>query len=43
MTRSRNRLVATNPHIVVIGHVTPREFRATPVDSDLSGGSVNGC
>ena len=29
------------PHIVVIGHVTPGEFRATLEDSDLSGGSVN--
>jgi hypothetical protein len=41
LTRKRNRLRATRPHIVVIGHVTPREFRATLDDSDLSGGSVN--
>jgi hypothetical protein len=41
LTRRHNRLTATQPHIVVIGHVTPREFRATLQDSDISGGSVN--
>ena len=41
MNRKKNKLTATNPHIVVIGHVTPREFRETLRDSDLSGGSVN--
>ena len=41
LTRKHNRLSATDPHIVVIGHITPREFRSTLVDSDLSGGSVN--
>lgn len=41
LTRRHNRLTATEPHIVVIAHVTPREFRATLQDSDLSGGSVN--
>jgi hypothetical protein len=41
LTRKHNRLTATAPHIVVVGHVTPREFRKTLEDSDLSGGSVN--
>lgn len=41
LTRRRNQLVATRPHIVVVGHVTPRELRATLTGSDLSGGSVN--
>ena len=41
LTRKHNKLTATRPHIVVIGHVTPREFRATLEDSDLSGGTVN--
>ena len=41
LTRKNSRLIATDPHIVVIGHITPREFRSTLVDSDLSGGSVN--
>jgi 5S rRNA maturation endonuclease (ribonuclease M5) len=41
LTRKHNKLTATQPHIVVIGHVTPREFRTTLEDSDLSGGSVN--
>ena len=41
LTRKRNRLTATLSHIVVIGHITPREFRATLRDSDLAGGTVN--
>jgi hypothetical protein len=41
LARRHNKLTATGPHIVVIGHVTPGEFRATLEDSDLSGGSVN--
>lgn len=41
LTRKHNKLTATDPHIVVIGHITPREFRSTLDDSDLSGGSVN--
>ncbi len=41
LNRKRHRLTATRPHIVVIGHVTPGEFRATLKDSDISGGSVN--
>ena len=41
LTRKHNKLTATGPHIVVVGHITPGEFRATLKDSDLSGGSVN--
>lgn len=41
LTRKNNKLTATDPHIVVIGHITPREFRSTLDDSDLSGGTVN--
>jgi hypothetical protein len=41
LARKHNRLIATDPHIVVIGHITPREFRETLSSTDLSGGSVN--
>jgi Bifunctional DNA primase/polymerase, N-terminal/Protein of unknown function (DUF3987) len=41
LTRKHNKLTATDPHIVVIGHITPREFGAAVDDSDLAGGSVN--
>jgi hypothetical protein len=41
LARKHNKLTATDPHIVVIGHITPREFRSTLDDSDLSGGSIN--
>lgn len=41
MTRSKSRLTATNPHIGIIGHITPGEFSAELRESDLSGGSVN--
>lgn len=41
LARKHNRLIATDPHIVVVGHITPREFRETLCSTDLSGGSVN--
>lgn len=41
LTRKRNRLSATGHHVVVIGHITPNEFKATATDTDLSGGSIN--
>ena len=41
LTRKHNRLTATDPHIVINGHITPREFRNTVADGDLAGGSVN--
>jgi hypothetical protein len=41
LTRKRNKLSATDHHIVVIGHITPTEFKSVVSDSDLSGGSIN--
>jgi Protein of unknown function (DUF3987) len=41
LTRKHNSLTATEPHIAIIGHITPREFVNTLRDNDLSGGSVN--
>lgn len=41
LTRKHNKLTATDPHIVVVGHITPRELRSTLDDADLSGGTVN--
>lgn len=41
LTRKDNSLVATDPHISVIGHITPGEFRATVRSSDIAGGSLN--
>lgn len=34
-------LVATDPHIAILGHVTPGEFRAKASAQDLAGGSYN--
>ena len=39
--RKANRLRATDPHICVIGHVTPGEFRAKLTDGEVDGGTVN--
>jgi hypothetical protein len=41
LSRSSNRLTATDAHIVVVGHITPREFTNTVSGADISGGSVN--
>jgi hypothetical protein len=41
LSRSSNRLTATDAHISVIGHITPREFTSTVTGTDISGGSVN--
>lgn len=41
MTRKANALRATGAHIVIIAHITPREFQGTLADRDLAGGSVN--
>jgi Protein of unknown function (DUF3987) len=41
LTRKHSKLTATGHHIVVVGHITPGEFRSTLQDSDLSGGTVN--
>jgi len=41
LNRKANSLTATRPHIVIIGHITPGEFRSTLRATDFSGGSVN--
>lgn len=41
MNRKANSLTATRPHVVVIGHITPGEFRSTLRTTDFAGGSVN--
>lgn len=41
MTRKKNSLVSTDPHIVITAHVTPQELRAKLAESDLAGGLVN--
>ncbi|VEG39413.1 Uncharacterised protein [Mycolicibacterium flavescens] len=41
LARKRNKMVATDPHITLIGHITPGELRDSLRDSDLSGGSIN--
>lgn len=41
LNRKANSLTATRPHIVIIGHVTPGEFRSGLRSSDVFGGSVN--
>lgn len=41
MVRKQNRLIATDHHIVVIGHITAEELRFKLADSDVAGGSMN--
>lgn len=41
MVRKQNRLIATEHHIVVIGHITAEELRFKLADSDVAGGSMN--
>lgn len=41
MTRSRNSLKATDPHVCLIGHVTPGEYLKSARASDTEGGSTN--
>lgn len=41
MTRRKSRLTATAPHVVVVGHISPDEFRSALTESDLAGGNVN--
>ena len=38
---NRRALVASGSHVAVIGHVTPREFRARSADADMAGGTYN--
>lgn len=39
--RRSNALRASDPHIVLLGHVTPGEFRARLTDGEVDGGTVN--
>jgi hypothetical protein len=39
--RKSNKLRATDPHITVIGHVTPGEFRSKLTSGEVDGGTVN--
>ncbi|MGI8417563.1 MAG: DUF3987 domain-containing protein [Nakamurella sp.] len=41
LTRKSSKLVATDHHVVIIGHVTPTELRASLSESDLAGGLMN--
>lgn len=41
MARSANKLIATNPSITVIGHVTPGEFHSKLTKGEVDGGSIN--
>ena len=41
MSRKASKLIATSPHIVVVGHVTPTELRAKLSESDVAGGLMN--
>ncbi|WP_405804864.1 DnaB-like helicase N-terminal domain-containing protein [Streptomyces sp. NBC_01187] len=37
----RDSLKATDPHIAILGHITPEEFRAKMQDSEMAGGTYN--
>jgi hypothetical protein len=37
----RESLKATDPHIAILGHITPEEFRAKMQDSEMAGGTYN--
>jgi hypothetical protein len=39
--RSANALRATNPHISLIGHITPGEFREKLSEGEMAGGTIN--
>ncbi|MFI7125860.1 DUF3987 domain-containing protein [Nonomuraea sp. NPDC050153] len=38
---TRNAYRASNPHIAIIGHITPKEFRMRLAEADMAGGSYN--
>ena len=40
-TLNRKRVAASWSHIAIIGHISPREFRAKLRDSDMAGGTWN--
>ncbi|MFC5029961.1 DnaB-like helicase N-terminal domain-containing protein [Streptomyces sp. DSM 41987] len=37
----RESMKATNPHIAILGHITPLEFRSKMQDSEMAGGTYN--
>lgn len=41
MTRKTSKLVATAPHVVVVGHITPDELRSKLSEADVAGGLMN--
>lgn len=41
LNRKSNALKATRPHVVIVGHITPGEFKSALRATDFSGGSVN--
>lgn len=40
-TMTKNACVATEPHIVIIGHITPTELRKKLSESERAGGTMN--
>lgn len=38
---NRRALHASNSHVAIVGHVTPKEFRLRLADADMSGGTFN--
>ncbi len=41
LARKNNKLKATDPHITVVGHITPGEFKAKLTGGEVDGGSIN--
>lgn len=41
MSRKSSQLKATDPHIVLIGHITPRELKIKLTEDQLVGGTMN--
>lgn len=41
LNRKHNQLSATGGHVVIIGHITPKEFRETLRPGELAGGNIN--
>jgi hypothetical protein len=38
---NRSKLKASDPHVAIVAHITPREFRAKLQDSEMAGGTYN--
>jgi hypothetical protein len=41
LARKNNKLKATDPHITVVGHITPGEFKSKLTGGEVDGGSIN--